>query len=250
MQNKKQKDAGAVYGISKVKVSGSSALRADEIYAFLSEYTRYDTTFAYSNAIAQRLDYTSARVAAQRDAKDGQPKQTLSNGTQIWAVEDAVIRGHGTVQVGVIAFSDNSGDGKWDPREYLLYIPEGFEGKKLPVLVVYPGNTQTDSIFMDSTLWWQTAEEEGIALAFVCETYNASPSSVSHADSDLFYHSLITLLKEKIDGKYADLDFSRIYGTGQSAGSNATQGFAITNPEFFAAVGSTSAAPVPGKCGK
>ena len=243
--NKKQKDAGAVYGISKVKVSGSSALRADEIYAFLSEYTRYDTTFAYSNAIAQRLDYTSARVAAQRDAKDGQPKQTLSNGTQIWAVEDAVIRGHGTVQVGVIAFSDNSGDGKWDPREYLLYIPEGFEGKKLPVLVVYPGNTQTDSIFMDSTLWWQTAEEEGIALAFVCETYNASPSSVSHADSDLFYHSLITLLKEKIDGKYADLDFSRIYGTGQSAGSNATQGFAITNPEFFAAVGSTSAAPVP-----
>ncbi len=43
--NKKQKDAGAVYGISKVKVSGSSALRADEIYAFLSEYTRYDTTF-------------------------------------------------------------------------------------------------------------------------------------------------------------------------------------------------------------
>ena len=226
-------------------MSGSSALRADEIYAFLSEYTRYDTTFAYSNAIAQRLDYTSARVAAQRDAKDGQPKQTLSNGTQIWAVEDAVIRGHGTVQVGVIAFSDNSGDGKWDPREYLLYIPEGFEGKKLPVLVVYPGNTQTDSIFMDSTLWWQTAEEDGIALAFVCETYNASPSSVSHADSDLFYHSLITLLKEKIDGKYADLDFSRIYGTGQSAGSNATQGFAITNPEFFAAVGSTSAAPVP-----
>ena len=89
--------------------------------------------------------------------------------------------------------------------------------------MVYPGNTQTDSIFMDSTLWWQTAEEEGIALAFVCETYNASPSSVSHADSDLFYHSLITLLKEKIDGKYADLDFSRIYGTGQSAGSNATQ---------------------------
>ena len=49
-------------------------------------------------------------------------------------------------------------------------------------------------------------------------------------------------MEEKIDGSYADLDFNRIYGSGQSAGSAATQGFAVTNPEFFAAVGSTSAA--------
>ena len=47
-------------------------------------------------------------------------------------------------------------------------------------------------------------------LAFVCETYNASPCSVSHADSDKFYHSLITILEEQIDGSYADLDFTRI----------------------------------------
>lgn len=142
----------------------------------------------------------------------------------------------------MIAFSDNSGDGKWDPREYILYIPEGFEGKELPILMLYPGNSQTDSIFMDSTLWWQLAEKEGIALAFACETYSSSPSSVSHADSDKFYQSLVTLMEEKIDGSYADLDFNRIYGSGQSAGSAATQGFAVTNPEFFAAVGSTSAA--------
>ncbi len=108
--------------------------------------------------------------------------------------------------------------------------------------MLYPGNSQTDSIFMDSTLWWQLAEKEGIALAFACETYSSSPSSVSHADSDKFYQSLVTLMEEKIDGSYADLDFNRIYGSGQSAGSAATQGFAVTNPEFFAAVGSTSAA--------
>ncbi len=243
--NAKRKEKGAKYGISKVKLSKNTTLNADEIYSFLSEYTRYDTTFAYSNVLAERLDYTSARVAAQQDAKSGLPKEVLSNGTQIWAGRDTVIKGHGTVQAGIIAFSDNNGDGKWDPREYLLYLPDGFRGKKLPVLIIYPGNTQTDSIFMDSTLWWQIAEEKGIALAFVCETYNASPSSVSHADSDLFYHALITLLREKIDGVYASLDFSRIYGSGQSAGSNATQGFAVSNPEFFAAVGSTSAAPTP-----
>ena len=243
--NSRLEAAGADHGISQVKVTGSADVSAAELYAWMAQYTRYDTTFAYSNAIAQRLDYTSARVAAQKQAKAGQVQKTLSDGTQILAQEDVAIDGHGTVQVGVIAFSDNSGDGLWDPREYIIYVPEGVEGKELPVLMIYPGNTQTDSIFLDSTLWWQIAEDEGIVLAFVCETYNASPCSVSHADSDKFYHSLITILEEQIDGSYADLDFTRIYGSGQSAGSIATQGFAMTNPEFFAAVGSTSAIPVP-----
>ena len=232
----------AQYGISQVKVNGD-APSAAEIYDFLSVYTRYDNTFSYSNYLAYRLDYTEARVAAQQDAKDSQVKETLSDGTQIWAQADVAIDGHGTIQVGVIAFSDNSGDGQWDPREYIFFIPEGFEGKELPILMIYPGNSQTDSIFMDSTLWWQLAEEEGIALVFVCETYSSSPSSVSHADSDIFYNSLITILKEQVDGVYADLDFTRVYGSGQSAGSSATQGFAVTNPEFFAAVASTSAVP-------
>ena len=58
----------------------------------------------------------------------------------------------------------------------------------------------------------------GDRAGLLCETYNASPCSVSHADSDKFYHSLITILEEQIDGSYADLDFTRIYGSGQSAG--------------------------------
>ena len=239
-----QLPASERYGISQVKVS-SETPSAAEIYAFLSVYTRYDNTFAYSNALTYRLDYTSARVAAQQAAKAGQVQKTLSDGTQILAQEDVAIDGHGTVQVGVIAFSDNSGDGLWDPREYIAYVPDGFEGKELPVLVIYPGNSQTDSIFMDSTLWWQVADKEGIVLAFVCETYSASPSSVSHADSDKFYNSLMAVLEETIDGTYADLDFTRIYGSGQSAGSMATQGFVRTNPEFYAAAASTSGLAVP-----
>ena len=234
----------AQYGISQVKVTGEEPTAA-EIYAFLAIYTRYDNTFAYSNALTYRLDYTAARVEAQQIAKEGKVQQTLSDGTQILAQADVAVDGHGTVQVGVIAFSDNSGDGLWDPREYIMYVPDGFEGQELPILVIYPGNSQTDSIFMDSTLWWQVADREGIALVFVCETYSASPSSVSHADSDIFYNSLLTILKELVDGTYADLDFTRIYGSGQSAGSMATQGFALTNPEFYAAAGSTSAITDP-----
>ena len=239
-----QLPADAQYGISQVKVTDGEPTAA-ELYDFLSIYTRYDNTFAYSNALTYRLDYTAARVEAQQDAKDGQVEQTLSDGTQIWAQADTQVPGHGTIQVGVIAFSDNSGDGQWDPREYIMYVPEGFEGEELPILVIYPGNSQTDSIFMDSTLWWQVADREGVVLVFVCETYSASPSSVSHADSDIFYNSLLTILKEQVDGVYADLDFTRIYGSGQSAGSMATQGFALTSPEFYAAAGSTSGITAP-----
>ena len=55
----------------------------------------------------------------------------------------------------------------------------------------------------------------------------------------------VTYRIEQIDGSYADLDFTRIYGSGQSAGSNTTQGFAMTNPEFYAAVATTSGAVTP-----
>ena len=243
----KSMDEDAKYGISFVLVrySGDAGyIDAARVYDDLfAKFTRYDVTFAYSNVLSERLNYQDARVAAQRQAKDGVAKETLSDGTQIWGQADKEIEGHGTVKVGVIAFSDNSGDGKPDPREYIAFIPEGFDGKELPLLMVYAGNSQTDVIFMDSTLWWQIAEKEGIVLMFVCETYNRGGVTVSHYDSDKFYSALVTVAKEQLDDKYADIDFTRIYGTGQSAGSNATQGFAITNPEMFAAVASTSGAP-------
>ena len=241
--NQQQRAAGEAYGISQVKVSDAGQ-RADEIYSFLAAYTRYDTTFAYSNALSYRLDYTAAKVEAQEQALDLTVEKTLSDGTQIISSADVQIAGHGTVQIGVFAFSDNNGDGRNDPREYLLYIPEGFEGQELPIVMVFPGNTQTDIIFMDSTSWWQIAEENGVVLAFVCETYSG-PTAATHVDSDLYYHALLTLLKEEIDGSYADLDFTRIYATGQSLGSNTAQGFAMTNPEFFAAVATTSGTPIP-----
>lgn len=234
-------NADAQHGIAQVKVTAGEA-DAQEIYAFLSQYTRYDNSFAYSNMLTWRLDYTAARVEAQKQAAKGQTLATLqgkAGSVDILGQSDVEIPGHGTVQVGVFAFSDNNGDGKNDPREYLLFLPEGFEGKELPVAMVFPGNTQTDSIFMDCTPWWEIAEEEGVALVMVCETYSAA-TAVTHIDSDKYYHATIALLDQQIDGVYADLDLTRVYGAGQSRGSRTVQNFARSNPEFFAAVGSTS----------
>ncbi|MDD6212287.1 MAG: hypothetical protein PUB22_03975, partial [Clostridiales bacterium] len=238
-----QLDAFAAHGISQVKLA-SADVKAAEIYDFLATYTRYDNTFAYSNGLFLRLDYTSARVAAQKDAKDGEVLSELSNGAAVLAKSDVTLEGNGTVEIGIMAFADNNNDGQNDPREYLMYIPDGFEGTKLPVLIVSPGNSQTDSIFMDSTLWWQVANKEGILVIIVTETYS-SATGVSHANSDKFYESLICMLKEQTNGNQCDIDFNRIYGTGQSGGSMETQGFVRTHPEFYAAAASTSGLAIP-----
>ncbi len=240
------------HGFSQVKITNEDMPNAETIYKWLSVYTRYDNTFAYSNALAYRLDYSSARVGAQKQANNGTVLSTYNttdwegnNQTvRVFGRSNANISGHGTVQVGIFSFSDNNGDGVNDPREYIIYIPSGFSSKSLPVLFVYPGDTQTDGIFFDCTQWYQIADKEGIALVFVCETYAAyrwqAIISVTHIDSYLYQSAMMAILENDIDGSLASLDFTRVYATGQSMGSMTTQDMARVNPDFFAAVASTS----------
>ena len=123
-------------------------------------------------------------------------------------------------------------------REFQVYVPESVaeiwpEGA--PVVFVFPGNSQTDKVFFHNTLWWKVADQEGCILVILCETYSNNSVSVSHANTGLFYEQLAAYMK-----KYYPVDATRFYATGQSAGSFAVQGFGITNPEYFAAIASTS----------
>ena len=251
-----QREDGKNYGIAQLKITSGNVAPAEDIYGFLSLYTRYDNTFAYSNALSWRLNYAPATVAAQIKAKGssgtaykymmtgGEEGNALFLGDGDIAVKVPGSDAGGTVNVGVIAFADNGGTKDFDPREFIVYIPDTAKawGKKgAPVIMVYPGNSQTDRIFMDSTAWWRVANKEGAVVAIVCETYNRGGVSVSHYNSDLFYYALKAHLDQYISKLYGvNLDMGRIYGTGQSAGSMTTQGFAFTHPEFFAAVASTS----------
>ncbi len=128
-------------------------------------------------------------------------------------------------------------------REFQIYVPESAE--KLwpdgaPVIFVFAGNSQTDKIFFHNTQWWRIADAEGVILAIPCETYSSNSTVVSHADTGMFYEKLA----EYLTANY-NVDTTRFYGTGQSAGSFATQGFGVTNPEYFAAIASTSGLSQP-----
>jgi poly(3-hydroxybutyrate) depolymerase len=128
-------------------------------------------------------------------------------------------------------------------REYLVYRPRTAR-RKAPVVFVWPGDSQTDKVFVDATQWWKVAEREGILLVFVCEQYSRTSVVVSHRDSLAFFRQL----RETITARY-DVDPTRFYSTGQSAGSQVTQNLAIAYPEYFAAVASTSFPAAPDAAG-
>ncbi|XVV08608.1 alpha/beta hydrolase family esterase [Actinoplanes sp. CA-131856] len=128
-------------------------------------------------------------------------------------------------------------------REYLVYRPRSAR-RNAPVLFVWPGNSQTDKVFLDATQWWKVADREGFLLVVVCEQYSVNSVSVSHRDSLAFFRQL----RDTIISRY-DVDPTRFYSTGQSAGSSVTQNLAIAFPEYFAAVASTSFTAAPDAAG-
>lgn len=128
-------------------------------------------------------------------------------------------------------------------REFQVYVPESAERlwpDGAPVIFVFAGNSQTDKVFFHNTLWWKVADKEGVILAIPCETYSQNSTVVSHASTDMFYEKLADYLTD-----YYNADPTRFYATGQSAGSFAVQGFGVTNPEYFAAIASTSGLSYP-----
>ena len=128
-------------------------------------------------------------------------------------------------------------------REYLVFRPR-CAGRKAPVLFVWPGDSQTDKVFMDATQWWKVADREGFILVVVCEQYSRTSVVVSHRDSLAFFRRL----RDVITDRY-DVDPNRFYSTGQSAGSAVTQNLAIAFPEYFAAVASSSFPASPNASG-
>ncbi|WP_203790910.1 hypothetical protein [Paractinoplanes rishiriensis] len=175
------------------------------IVDFLTAYTRYENFFAYGNQLYERADY-----------------------------ERLGIEVHTMMVEGFV-------------REYLTYVPRSARQlwrNKAPVLFVWPGNSQTDKVFLDATQWWKVAEREGFILVVICEQYSNTSVSVSHRDSNTFYRQL----RDTITARY-DVDTTRLYSTGQSAGSAVTQNLAIAFPEYFAAVASTSFTAAPNTSG-
>lgn len=260
-KNAKNWDPYTIYGISQVQVSRNSDMNAAQIRDFLADYTRYTTPLAYSNNLAYRLDYYKATEAARISAESGKAQAVYSytnydgNSAQVElrALESAQVSVPGSSATGTVyscisAFDDYNADGVLDPREALIYVPESAKNagaNGAPVVVVFPGSTQAASTFMDCSGWWAVANDEGCVVVIVgqfCRTNAASLTYGGEADNANFARSALVLMDNVVSQRAAvSLDFSRVYGSGHSAGCNAIQTLCNnTEAYYFAAVAATS----------
>ncbi|MDW7746767.1 PHB depolymerase family esterase [Halomonas sp.] len=133
-------------------------------------------------------------------------------------------------------------------REYKLYLPSGYHGQALPLVVMLHGCTQDPDDFAAGTTMNRLAEEQPC-----CVLYPAQPMTANSSKCWNWFKAedqqreggepaiLAGMTRQVIDTH--GLDASRVYVAGLSAGAAMATTLAMTYPELFAAVGVHSGLP-------
>lgn len=216
-QDKAQSNAIATAStdvISQVAVQEQKTDRAEDIYGFLSTYTRYDNTSVYGNFLGYRLDHAQA-------VADG--RLTICSNYR---------------------YQDPTTGITWT-REYMVYQPANSREKYpegAPVVLVHSGGTQPCSLFFDCSNWWQIADEYGFLLVFPHSTgilttrWNEHTQGSETAPYDFGYTS--ELIDIAVDQFGADP--GKVFITGQSMGCFYTNYCGSVLADKVTAVGGTS----------
>lgn len=133
-------------------------------------------------------------------------------------------------------------------RDYKLYIPSGYTGQALPLVVMLHGCTQNPDDFAAGTEMNRLAEE-----LLCCVLYPAQPITANSSKCWNWFKAedqqreggepaiLAGMTRHIIESH--GLDASRVYVAGLSAGAAMATTLAMTYPELFAAVGVHSGLP-------